>query len=120
MTLHIQGLIAIPEDPQVNIIKPASGAGFFINFRATSQGKVGNKTEYQYWNCSMWIPEEERNKWELALVSGNVFYIEHAEALSLPNTNNKYYNTKLKLEFNKVKKLQSALWLEEKVDKDVK
>lgn len=110
--LHINGLMAIPADPKISIVKPESSSGFFINFQGVSQGKsVDNKPDYHYWTCMVWVPEQEVEKWENDyLQPGNVLYIEHATALSLPILDGKYHNTKIKLDHNKTKKLTRALW----------
>jgi hypothetical protein len=111
--LHIHGLIAIPSDPKISIVKPESSSGFFINFQAVTQGKtVDNKAEYQYWTCMVWVPEQDIDKWEKEyLQPGNVLYIEYASALSIPIMDGKYHNTKIKLDHGKTKKLSTAMWI---------
>lgn len=110
--LHINGLLAIPSDPKISIVKPESSSGFFINFQGVTQGKtIDGKADYHYWNCMVWVPETDIDKWEKDYIQpGNVLYIEHASAISLPVMDGKYHNVKIKLDHNKTKKLAKPLW----------
>jgi hypothetical protein len=111
MSLNVSGMIVIPQEPKLEIVKPESGSGYFLNFQAVTQGKAKTqKVEYQYWNCSVWIPDIELPKWEENLVSGQVFYVEHATAISIPVMDGKYHNVKIKLDHNFIKKLTKPLW----------
>lgn len=111
--LSISGLIAIPSDPQVQTIQ--SHQGYFINFRATSQGRAGQDgPSYHYWNCSVWVTEEQKNKWlEEYIKPGNVLYIEYGQVHSTPTQDGKYQFVKVKLEHNKTRKLSVPLWYKE-------
>lgn len=113
MSLNINGLLAIPKDPKVNVVKPDSSTGFFINFQGATQGRtVDGKAEYHYWTCMVWVPEQELSKWEDDyLQPGNVLYIEYATAISLPVMDGKYHNTKIKLDHSKTKKLSKPMWI---------
>lgn len=110
--LNVTGIIAIPSEPKVNVVKPENTSGFFINFTAVSQGK---QDEWHYWECSVWIPNQETlDKWQNDyLISGNVLYIESATLLSLSVSDGKYHHTKIKLDHFKTKKLVVALWAQE-------
>jgi hypothetical protein len=110
--LNVTGIIALPSEPKVSVVKPENNSGFFINFTAVSQGKT---EDYHYWECSVWLPNQETvTKWqEDYLVSGNVLYIESATLLSTPVLDGKYHHTKIKLDHYKTKKLVKALWAQE-------
>lgn len=111
--LSITGLLAIPQEPKVNIVKPESSSGFFINFQGVSPGKSNNgQTEYHYWNCMVWVPEDELEKWEKTyLIPGSILFLEHATAISIPTQDGKYFNFKVKLDHHKTKKLVKPVWI---------
>src|SRR5688500_13409500 len=106
----ITGLLAIPSDPQKQIVE--SNGGYFVNFKGTTQGRtVEGKPEYHYWNCSVWVNKEQLEKWENDYLSpGNVLYIETAHAQSFATQDGKHHFTKIKLEHYKTKKLSVPLW----------
>jgi hypothetical protein len=111
--LLVTGLLAIPTEPMVAISE--ANAGFFLNFKGTTQAKSqDNKPVYHSWNCSVWVPAEQLDKWQNDyLQPGNVLYIEHGSAQSLPSQDGKYNFTKIRLEHTKTKKLAVPLWYEE-------
>ncbi len=115
MTLQINGLLAIPAEPNLKINKPESSSGYFLSFTGVTQGKLSRQGEVvsHYWNCSMWIPEEELSKWEDFMVPGNIVYVEAATAISESSKDGRFHNTKLKLDHHKTKRLKKPLWVED-------
>ena len=115
MSFHISGLLAIPSEPGVTTHELANKAGFFINFKGTTQGKtVDNKPDYQYWYCTVFVSNQSVEKWmEEYLIPGNVLYIESGEVLSQPTADGKYHNTKIKLDQYKTKLLAVPMWIKE-------
>lgn len=111
----ISGILAIPSDPQLNIVKPESSSGFFFNFKAVTQGKVVNDTpDFHRWDVMVWVPEVEKDKWENDYIKpGSILFIEYGQALSIASQDGKYHHTKIKLEHSKVKKLIKPLWIKE-------
>jgi len=111
----IHGMMAIPGDPQVQVSSPTgTNKGKFINFKAVTEGrKQGQDATYQYWHCAMWVPEDKVDYWVDQLKPGHVFIIEHAYCTSYPVQDGKYHNTLVRLEHQKVKRLQKAMWAKE-------
>jgi hypothetical protein len=107
----IHGMMVIPGDPKLQVV-PANGGSWF-NFVATTQGKKAQGADapnWQYWECSMFVPTNVHSKWEERVAPGQVFQVEFAEAVSNPILDGKYHKTKIRLDVYRVKHLAKPMW----------
>ena len=106
------GIIAIPSDPQIKKTQPTtSNKGRYINFKCVTEGqKRGEDANYQHWNASMWVPEDQVAYWEEQLTPGSVFHVGHAYLTSFPILEGKYHNTVVRIDYNKIKKFEQPMW----------
>jgi len=108
--LAVHGIIAIPRDSALQISN-SNNRGYFMNFKVVSQGRsTGDSAVWQYWDASMWVPEDKIEHWKTQVRPGNIFLIEHSTVTTYPVQEGKYHNTKLKLEHSKIKKLDKPMW----------
>lgn len=114
----IHGMMVIPSDPKLQVVQANGGAWF--NFTATTQGRALKDQvgpNWQYWECSMFVPTAVHNKWEERITPGQVLQVEFAEAVAVPIMDGKYHKTKIKLDIYRVKHLATPMWVKDERQK---
>lgn len=104
--------MVIPSDPKLQVVQGKDGSWF--NFVATTQGRTLKDKEgpnWNYWDCSMFVPSHAHDTWSKRILPGQVFQVELGEVVSTPIMDGKYHKTKIKLDIYRVKHLATPMWV---------
>ena len=109
---QVYGLFSLAEEPAVRAIEVKSG--MLLVFTLVAQDRLESNQPIHKYNTSLFVKNEELDKWKQRLESGKVFLVSGGEWRVTQKDDYKFGISQLSLNTFNFKALKTPWWVEDK------
>lgn len=106
--LNVYGVVAVATKFPIEIVE--SNSGFFFNFHVVAQ-RPDNDSVVVVYPAYMWVPPNEKEKWETMIHPRAVFHIEHGYLDIIQFAEGKGQMAKIKLQRQHLRYMTRPVWV---------
>jgi len=111
---QVHGMFAVSEDTPVKTISVRSGT--LLCFTLAAQDNNGSQQQFHKYGASLFVKDEDLDKWKSRVEPGNVFLVQGGEWRMMEKEGYKFPIPSLSLNSFNFKLLKTAWWAEDKPD----